>query len=68
MANQGVDGFISSPRILGGTEEEDRRMQIEGTSFSWLDAAFSACPPNSCRIAERTLSAKSASPRELNRS
>ncbi len=40
-----------------------------GHEASPLGAAlFSAWPPNACRIADSTLSAKSASPRELKRS
>ena len=34
----------------------------------YVPAGFSTCPPNSKRIAESSLSANSASPRELKRS
>jgi len=47
----------------------DSRFVILNRPISlYFAAAFSTCPPNSCRIADKTLSAKSASLRELNRS
>src|SRR5205823_8875516 len=54
-------------REVSGRPEEDKRVRARG--FGGLHhCPFSTCPPNSRRMAERSLSAKSASPRELNRS
>jgi len=62
--NPSYDSIAVDPRPYG---REDKRIRVEVRHFI-CHAAFSMCPPNSCRIAERTRSAKSALPRELNRS
>src|SRR5207237_8004696 len=51
-------------QVPGGSEE-DQRVRPFGLAH---DAGFSAWPPNSLRIADSTLLANSAAPRELKRS
>src|SRR4029453_2986057 len=52
-------------KIAGRAEEDQRVRMLRGRAHH---CPFSAWPPNSLRIAESSLSAKSASPRELKRS
>ena len=70
---------LGEDRQLGRSgRQRDGRFTGEGVDerdavAAWLGrhrypAGFSSWPPNSLRMAESTLSAKSASPRELNRS
>ena len=65
----------NTPRSLGGVgswrhERSNVTEHQAATAKTRYDGGLgcSACPPNSLRMAERTLSAKSASPRELKRS
>src|ERR1017187_8195435 len=55
--------------IAGNTEDNERVRTGSGHQASaFVAAAFSSWPPNWYRRADSTLSAKSASPRELKRS
>src|SRR5581483_6018881 len=54
--------------IAGGAEKNQRIRMGSFHSLFPYRPDFSRCPPNSKRIAESSLSAKSASPRELKRS
>ena len=61
--------YARSPVAPKNTRASEWGLLIAG-SFAPLTApaSFSRCPPNSYRIADSSLSAKSASPRELKRS
>lgn len=52
----------------GGPSSGTRQALHRSAGYPAFTCDCSACPPNSLRMAESTLSAKSASPRELNRS
>ena len=57
--------------VAGGAEEDERvgvRVAHRARPLASLAAGFSTWPPNSKRIADSSLSGKSASPRELKRS
>ena len=65
----GNDGRCAFRRGLRIRQHFQCHLKISKVTCRWPDGYFfSKCPPNSNRIAESNLSAKSASPRELKRS
>ncbi len=54
--------------LCGRSRRPDPLAGLVETGRPYFSASFSTCPPNSKRIAESSLAAKSASPRELKRS
>jgi hypothetical protein len=69
VPNAPAPGTSSCKLNLRWRRKISAHLNGEESSFpSYFFADFSRCPPNSNRMAERSLSWKSASPRELNRS